>query len=382
MANYIRFSMMLGAVALVMLAALFSASRAVADDAAACAEASGDVAIAACTRIVQNGGTSTKIRAIAYYNRGNLYMSIDLDRAIADYNQAIQVDPKFVDAYYFRGVAYENKEDYDRAFVDFTHTIELDPKYASAYKGRCGVYNVKPDYDRAIADCNDAIRLDPKDFWAYILRGSAYEAKHNDDLGIADYTHAIELDPKSVTAYEDRGVAYSAKGNYDRSIADYNQAIQLNPKNGRFYLDRGRANLYVGALPNALADLNQATSLRPRDAYAALWLDIVGQRNNIPSRLSEAVSTIDMTAWPAPVIRMFLGQMPPAAVLAAADVPNAVLKKVQICEANFYSGELALRQGAKDEATRLFRLVVSDCSGSFIEWIAANAELKALGVAP
>jgi hypothetical protein len=39
-------------------------------------------------------------------------------------------------------------------------------------------------------------------------------------------------------------------------------------------------------------------------------------------------------------------------------------------------------KGAKDEATRLFRLASSDCPRDFTEWHAANAELKALGAAP
>jgi hypothetical protein len=59
--------------------------------------------------------------------------------------------------------------------------------------------------------------------------------------------------------------------------------------------------------------------------------------------LSQAISQIDMTAWPAPVIRLFLGQMTPTAVLAAAADPDAGKKKGQVCEANFYSGELARR---------------------------------------
>ena len=79
---------------------------------------------------------------------------------------------------------------------------------------------------------------------------------------------------------------------------------------------------------------------------------------------------------------MFLGQMPPAAVLAAADDPDDKAKKGQVCEANFYSGELALRQGAKDDAARLFRLAAGDCPKTFGESFAANAELKALGAAP
>ena len=46
------------------------------------------------------------------------------------------------------------------------------------------------------------------------------------------------------------------------------------------------------------------------------------------------------------------------------------------------SGELSLTEGLKEEATRLFRLVASDCPNVFTEWDAATAELKALGVAP
>jgi lipoprotein NlpI len=83
-----------------------------------------------------------------------------------------------------------------------------------------------------------------------------------------------------------------------------------------------------------------------------------------------------MTEWPAPVIRLFLGQMSPAAVLAAADDPDDTKKTNQVCEANYYSGEWALRAAAKDEATRLFRLAASDCPRGFIEWSAANAQLK------
>jgi lipoprotein NlpI len=140
-------------------------------------------------------------------------------------------------------------------------------------------------------------------------------------------------------------------------------------------------NLYAGDLPRALADLSQANALDPKDAYNALWLDIIGQRNNVPSRLSQALATIDMTAWPAPVIRLFLGEITAVALLDAADNPDAKKKKSQVCEANFYSGQLALRTGAKGEAARLFRLAARDCPKTDVERGAANAELKALGAA-
>jgi tetratricopeptide (TPR) repeat protein len=50
----------------------------------------------------------------------------DTDRAIADFNQAIKVDPKFAKAYMKRGVAYDVKGDIDRATADYAQVIKLE----------------------------------------------------------------------------------------------------------------------------------------------------------------------------------------------------------------------------------------------------------------
>jgi lipoprotein NlpI len=217
---------------------------------------------------------------------------------------------------------------------------------------------------------------------AYFNRGIAYKNKGDFDRAIADYTQAIQLNPKDAKPHVNRANAYSDKGDFDRAVADYNEAIQLDPKFAFAYLNRGLANLFTGALPKAIADLNQASELDPKFAYVALWLDIAARRSNLPSRLPEAIKQIDMTKWPAPVIRLYLGQLTPEAVLAAADDPDATKKKEQVCDANFFSGELALQRGAKDEATRLFRLAATGCPKNRDAYDSANAELKALGASP
>jgi lipoprotein NlpI len=131
-------------------------------------------------------------------------------------------------------------------------------------------------------------------------------------------------------------------------------------------------------MPKALADLNQVSELNPKDAYAALWLDIANKRSNLPSRLARSVTQIDMAKWPAPVIRLYLGELTMEAVRAAAEDSDPNIKKHQVCEANFYSGELALQQSKKVEAERLFRLANADCPKSLIEYDGANAALRAL----
>jgi lipoprotein NlpI len=179
-----------------------------------------------------------------------------------------------------------------------------------------------------------------------------------------------------------RGHVFSYKGDFERAIADYNEAIRLNPKSSLAYFARGRSYLFAGSVDKALADLDQASAHAPKDAYLALWVDIVSRRNNLPSRLAQTSSRIDMSVWPAPVIGLFLDQTTPEAVLAAADDPDVNRKKGRVCAANFYSGELSLMKGLKDEAIRLFRLAASDCPHRFNERGEANAELKALGVVP
>jgi lipoprotein NlpI len=132
-----------------------------------------------------------------------------------------------------------------------------------------------------------------------------------------------------VSTYIDRGNAYRARGDNDRAIADFTEAIRLDPRAADAYYSRGFAYLYSGSLANALADVSKASELDPSDAYKALWADIVAQRNNAPSHLSQASAKIDMTPWPAPIIRSYLGRMPPEAVLAAADDPDVKNKRAR-----------------------------------------------------
>lgn len=87
-----------------------------------------------------------------------------------------------------------------------------------------------------------------------------------------------------------------------------------------------------------------------------------------------------MTQWPAPVIRLYLGELTANAALAAADkATDAVTKKTLICEASFFIGELDLQAGKKDAAARRFRQATDGCPDYLISYEGAKAELKALG---
>jgi tetratricopeptide (TPR) repeat protein len=213
--------------------------------------------------------------ALAYNNRGNLKNEKlnDPKGALADYNQAISLNPKLALAYNSRGVLKNEKlNDPQGALVDYNQAISLNPKYANAYNSRGVVKNEKlNDPQGALADYNQAISLNPKYANAYYNLGILKDEKLNDPEGaLADYNQAISLNPKLAVAYYNRGNLKKDKlSDPQGALADYNQAISLNPKYALAYSNLGILKVQKLNDPQgALADFNQAISLNPQDALA------------------------------------------------------------------------------------------------------------------
>jgi len=64
-------------------------------------------------------------------------------------------------SYNNRGNAWASKKEYDKAIADFNEAIRLDPQYANAYNNRGLTWVDKKEYDKAIADYDEAIRHSP-----------------------------------------------------------------------------------------------------------------------------------------------------------------------------------------------------------------------------
>ena len=92
-----------------------------------------------------------------------------------------------------RGYSYAEKGDYARAIADFTEAIHLNPKRVDFYNNRGCAYNEKGDHDKAVADYTEAIHLDPKAAAVYYNRGNAYSEKGDKAMAKADFAQAKKL---------------------------------------------------------------------------------------------------------------------------------------------------------------------------------------------
>jgi tetratricopeptide (TPR) repeat protein len=65
-----------------------------------------DAQLEACAAVINSGRSSGKNLAWAYNSRGNAYyVKREYDRAIAEYNKGIRLDPKNAFAYHNRGLS-------------------------------------------------------------------------------------------------------------------------------------------------------------------------------------------------------------------------------------------------------------------------------------
>ncbi|MBD2563125.1 MULTISPECIES: serine protease [Nostoc] len=156
----------------------------------------------------------------------------DYKGAIANYNQALQINSNNPDAYFRRGAAYNELKDYPAAFKDFEQVIRLTPKNAIAYAYRGFVRAQLKDYQGSLADADKAISLnnDPKSrtsALSYAVRGTANFGLNDYQQAIADIGQVIQRLPNQPEPYGLRGIVRTVLKDYKLAIADYNKALSF-----------------------------------------------------------------------------------------------------------------------------------------------------------
>jgi tetratricopeptide (TPR) repeat protein len=204
--------------------------------------------------------------ALAYYYRANAYEASERARKILDYSKAIELDPQNPLYYIARGWIFVNAGENASGLSDLIKATQVDPSRPYSYFQLADYHERQRDDDNAQANYDKAVEVGPKSADAFIERAGFYQRKDQLLTSDLDFYKAVELAPKrSSEFYNVRARWYSSgtKPNYDKALADINKAIEADPAR---YISV-RANIYYnkGDYQNAVDDYTRAISLNPKN---------------------------------------------------------------------------------------------------------------------
>lgn len=204
----------------------------------------------------------------AYYDQGQF------EEAVAEFEEALQLDPDDAETHYNLGLAYEALGKIDEAIAEYQEAIRLDPDLAEAHNGLGNAYSDQGRLDEAIAEYEEAIRLDPDLADAHFNLGHAFMDQGEYEKALTAYQKAVRLEPDDAETRHNVGVAYAKLGLIDEAIAAWEEAIEVNPDFVETHYTLGLAYSSQDMFEQAAAQMEEVIRLDPERAAAHKHLGI------------------------------------------------------------------------------------------------------------
>jgi tetratricopeptide (TPR) repeat protein/transglutaminase-like putative cysteine protease len=198
----------------------------------------------------------------------------DYDGAIADFEQALRLEPGVGKHLYNRGVARFYKGQDDLALTDFTQALKLKPDDVLALVARGEVYLEKGDEARARADFDQAIRLSPKDPAIAVRAAGDYDRAGRFEAAVKLYDALISAAPAPAADQSARwhGARCRLRGEWGRGpaegLVDCVAALKSKPSDAEALEGRALLNFRAGRFGQAEADFTAVLKAEPKRASA------------------------------------------------------------------------------------------------------------------
>ena len=180
-------------------------------------------------------------RAAIKSNIGQIYLKHkNFKEAIKEYQKAIGLNPKQVEAYNGIGLAYTMTQEYDLAISAQKQALELDQNLAEAHAGLGLIYLLTDQQDLALKYYRKAIATRPKFLDPYLKIGRIlHDQKHYAEASKI-YWSATEVDSTNVEANYNLGLSYDYQDNVtDLALNAYKRVIELDPEYYQAYYRMG-----------------------------------------------------------------------------------------------------------------------------------------------
>ena len=165
--------------------------------------------------------TRTIIRNIDWKNEDNLWIATG------------KTSPSSPNTHNNLGDVYGRQGDIDRAIYEFEKAIEIKPNYADAYHNLANTYQGIGRLEDAIENYEKAIHFNPKLWQSYQNLGAIYFQKGRNDLAKEYFRNALEINPYDYNLHTNFGLICLMSGDRQTAKEEFQKALQLNPNDQR-----------------------------------------------------------------------------------------------------------------------------------------------------
>jgi len=219
--------------------------------------------------------------------------------ALRDCDAAVKLEPDDSFMYYYRSFAYAANADFRREVADLDHALELSPRFADAYAARCGTQWKLPREDprAAISDCDEAVKLDPRGYDIVSARLALRTHLKDYHGALDDAATLADLSPNSAYGHLPACGVYVAMGKFAEARQSCDRAEQAPQDKPEGYRSSAIDAALMADWPRALADADQAIALAPNDAEAyngRCWIRI--RMNDVKGAKQDCATALAMSS--------------------------------------------------------------------------------------
>ncbi len=175
-------------------------------------------------------------------------------RRIESINQQLRIDSLNPKLYMLKGINNALVINLDDAVNDFNQAINIDPSMTLAYFNRANIRFKLLDF--SVHQTNAKKDKETEKTNAFIA-----------ELILHDYSQVIKLSPDFFYAWLNKGNCYFLRQDYENAIKCFTETIKINNGLGEAYMNRAICYLYLNDKENALADFSKAGELGLYQAY-------------------------------------------------------------------------------------------------------------------
>ncbi|HOY31165.1 MAG TPA: tetratricopeptide repeat protein [Bacteroidales bacterium] len=236
----------------------------------------------------------------AYNNLGYFYYHWEKnnDKALREFNTAIQMDSTYYQAWANRGIIYNNIGKHQEAIADFDVCLQLHPDDNDGLIGKANSLSALLRFEDALPYYDRYLHVKPRDANAVLKRGTAYVQLGRYDEAFRDFEQSRKLKPDNYELCYWYGIAYYKTENYQKSLENLDKSIELNPKKSELYSWRGLARYKLKQLDAAIADYNTAIQMNPDDAAAYVNRSVANFDNGNYLQAWEDINTAGRMRYP------------------------------------------------------------------------------------